>query len=114
MTVINVSCTDDEYILKMDGHTGMAQRGSDILCAALSTIEYMLTAWAERNDDIVDIIDIDEGPGHAYIRLKIKDGRFKAVSDMVGIGLMGISELYPDNVKIYKTGENLKYTGYII
>lgn len=72
--------------LKVKGHSQLAEKGKDILCASVSTILYMLIAVGCKGD-------IDEGSARITIdNPEILDG--------TRVMLDSLSQLYPEELKV--------------
>ena len=79
MTKIKIQYKSDTTLLVVSGHSGYAQNGHDIVCAAISTACIMSANLIERLDLNTNIIDLvcDEG----FFRLEVKKSNF--VADIV-------------------------------
>jgi len=79
-------------------HTGYAEEGQDILCAAISSAVYLTV------NTITDIIgaDADIEEDDAYMRLVLSDGDDKAECLLRGLRLHmeGLREQFPKFIKI--------------
>lgn len=82
------------------GHSGMSERGTDIVCAAVSSAVY-LTA-----NTITDVLNLDPGievkDGFFRLIFKTKDQALKAkvLADGLELHLKSLEEDYPKNVKV--------------
>ena len=92
--------------LEMDGHTGSAPAGQDLVCAAASILCYTLAAragtlYAEGKLRSNPIVDLDSG--HASIAMRPRgsaDRETRAVWDTVGTGLRLLQREYPDCIRV--------------
>lgn len=95
MIKINYKKSNKEFCIQVEGHSGYAPRGKDIVCAGVSTLTQTLLAYLIKNKmDTVYVID----DGQLYITSK--DRRAMVVFDATIIGLEMLAEEYPQNVSI--------------
>lgn len=102
MTKINIKNDIDEWIIELRGHAGYGPKGSDIVCAAVSTVTTMIAQMLvyEAEDVRVHRYVVDEE--NADISFE-----FKAMTDCVNnkiamaiIGYELIANTYPDYVRL--------------
>lgn len=80
------------------GHSGYAPIGQDIVCSAVSTlVQTLVTAVEELTEDK---ITYDMQPGQVDIKFWCLSDPSKVLIDAFFLGVKGIAEAYPDNVKI--------------
>lgn len=99
--MINITYDKRAHRLEMNGHADYAPIGSDIVCAAVSTLCY---TFAQEIENLgIDERNIDIGSGYSVIECK-PNKQNKAVYDVVAetilTGLKMIAKEYPDNVNI--------------
>ena len=86
------------------GHTGFAESGSDIVCAAISTL--MQALWIGL-EDVLEIGDltVESAPEVPLMRIswKSEDETLQAIARTVYIALCEIAREYPDYVEIDET-----------
>lgn len=80
------------------GHSNMAEYGSDVLCAFVSSACFM------ASNTVTEVLKLDAAAAASdgYMRLEIKDSAEKAQDILNGL-LLHLSELqrdYPDNMKV--------------
>ena len=102
MTNIEIAISKNEIVVEMIGHAKYAEKGSDIVCAALSTLEYIVTGWCENNPEKAVIKKYDTGPGYTIIRILPIGNDVLNVIEAAVIGFQGIEERYPENIKLKK------------
>lgn len=111
MTNIVFEIGTDEIKIDMSGHAGFAEKGNDIVCSAISTIEYIITSYASMNPDKGYLKRHDAGAGYSIIRIIPASDEIYAVIEAAVLGLMGLEESYPEYInlkKIWKSGRNKK------
>ena len=83
------------------GHTGFAESGSDIVCAAVSTL--MQALWIGL-EDVLAIADltVESDPGVPLMRIswEREDDTAQAIARTICIALDGVAREYPDYVEI--------------
>lgn len=81
------------------GHSGIAARGNDVLCAAVSTL--IQTAYLALNDIFGDVGYVRRD---GYFEFDVPDGSAAHDADVViramQIGLDDLSSGYPQNLKL--------------
>ncbi len=111
MTNITVKYKNDTIVsLTAEGHSDFDEIGYDIVCAAVSTL--MSTAAnaleAVAKLDFV-IFDSDAETAYMYIELprdltEIQAIKSDVIFETVLVGLQGIAEAYPKNIRLLKKG----------
>ena len=87
----------------INGHSGMAEEGSDILCAAVSSAAYM-TANTVLEVLHVTPVSLRVDDGDMLFRISGRDARsctdlFKGFK----LHLLGLEEQYPDYLRVHYT-----------
>ena len=92
-----------KYDLKKDlqrvclsGHAGYALHGSDIVCAAVSSLFFALHRVLYEND-----LQFSHSFENDEKFIECKDERANGYFEMFICGVKGISERYPGNVRIF-------------
>lgn len=80
------------------GHAHYAEPGKDIVCAAVSVLVQTLIQSVESLT--ADKIEYDMQPGTVDIKFWCLSDQSKVLIDAFFIGIKGIAEAHPDNVKI--------------
>lgn len=102
MTNIDISVTDGMIRIDMAGHADYAEPGSDIVCAAISTLEYILYTYVTDNPGQACMKSYDTGPGYSFMRIIPKgNGIFEVVKAVIS-GYEGLAGAYPGNVFLKK------------
>ena len=98
--------TGNEYSLIVTGHSGYAEPGQDIVCAAVTILAYVAANAVIRLENAGGTAEQPEvalGSGSAVIRCKEKATSFGNL-DKVWAAVMDtyqlIADYYPENVKI--------------
>lgn len=95
-----VSVVQSNNKVKVAGHAGYAEKGHDIVCAAISILVYNLEdSVLNLTDDIVDFVYKDEG---VYIEFHSMSETSKVLLDSFIIGIGGLANNYPDYVELIK------------
>ena len=84
---------------QMTGHSGLAEEGSDILCAAVSSAAYLV---ANAITDVVQVkaaLSVSEGDMSRRIPEKAVF-LCRTLLQGLRLHLMGLQEQYPDNIRI--------------
>ena len=85
------------YEIRIRGHACFS-KGSDIVCAAVSTLVDTLVASVEDLTD--DRIKEDLQPGRAVIRYGDLSARGRLLVDSFFVGVKGVAGVYPDRVEV--------------
>lgn len=84
--------------IEITGHAGYAEKGKDIVCAAVSVLfQNLYNSIQALTEDYVKII-ID--PGYSRIEYKNLSDHSKTLIDSFFVGICSISEQYPEFVTI--------------
>lgn len=94
MIVINIF--DDEISIK--GHAGYAERGKDIVCAAISVLTQSLIRSIETLT--TDRMEYSLSDGQADIKFRNLSKTSSILISSFLIGVLDIEKEYPENVKI--------------
>lgn len=107
MTYITLEVTDELIKLDMTGHAEYAEKGSDIVCSAISTLEFILYGYVETNPNEAFMKRYDTDTGYSYMRIIPKGSGIYEVIKSITIGFENIALEYPNNInfkKIWKSG----------
>ena len=113
MTKITFAEEGNKRTITINGHSGYAEKGKDIVCAGISTLYQSYRYYLEdlMDDGKAEDIFILEGDGFSEISSRNISPESMAAYEMAKQGLETISETYPDYVetflKIFK--KNQKY-----
>lgn len=83
----------------VDGHAGHGERGKDIVCAAISALtESFISSWDKLSDDM---FTLHYGAGDVKIEYdtELSDVSKTLISSFF-IGVEGVCDIYPENVKL--------------
>lgn len=91
----------DFYRLRIKGHAGFGELGSDIVCSAASILYYALRDSLTDNN-IANVSS--EKPGEAEIRAYDDHGTgdIRKYFSVAECGFMALSEAYPENVSFVR------------
>lgn len=84
--------------IKIKGHAHYAEPGKDIVCAAVSVLVQTLIQSVENLT--ADKIEYRMQPGRVDIKFWCLSEQSKVLIDAFFIGIKGIAEAHPDNVKL--------------
>ena len=101
MIIIEITSHDKEIVsIEMNGHSGYAENGKDIVCAGVSSLVY---AALNSFDSIEkDRISIDDGMLKLNLRGKKVSDHDQIVLEVMLNGFSMIASQYKKNVKIIK------------
>ena len=93
----------------MEGHSGYAESGSDIVCAALSALAITAANSLEQVLKLKPIIDTQESYMSVFLPIDLNQAdrdRANLVLKTIRLGFSSIREEYPNNVAI-KSSSNI-------
>ena len=94
--MIEVMVRKDE--IKISGHANYAEKGRDIVCAAVTALtETLIKSITDLTDDN---IEYDIKPGWVDIKHRDLSERSKTLIDSFFIGVCLAANMFPDNVRI--------------
>lgn len=101
MTNIEISEKDGRFELKVEGHSGYASSGSDIVCSAISILCFtLLNAVLEKNERALNM-RYQQKDGYFYLYfINTYDECLKAVFYAVCNGLQMVAEQYQEYVSL--------------
>ena len=94
MIVINITRSG----LTVDGHAGYAEKGNDIVCAAVSMLAQNLVNSLDMLTDDEVICHMQNG--HMDIQWKNLSERGRLLVDSLFVGMDALQNTYADHVKI--------------
>ena len=94
--MIKVTRYKDRITIK--GHSGYAPAGQDIVCAAVSVLVQTLIQSVEELT--ADKIKYSMQPGTVDIKFWCLSDQSKVLIDAFFVGIKGIAEAHPDNVRL--------------
>lgn len=96
MTNIEIREKDGRFELKVEGHSGYASRGSDIVCSAISILCFTLLNEIMEKDEKALKMRYQQKDGYFYLSFSNRhDECLKAVFYAVCNGLQMVAEQYP-------------------
>jgi uncharacterized protein YsxB (DUF464 family) len=96
----------DELVgFEISGHAGFAERGQDIVCAAVSFLATTVVNSLEEQLSFEPYYDVEETKGHllCYLPLEISDidrQKSQVILKTLEIGLISIEQEYSQYVKL--------------
>ena len=84
---------------RLTGHSGLAEEGSDILCAAVSSAAYMT---ANTVSDVIRAeARITDDEGYMNVAVALRDAkRCRDLFEGFKLHLQGLEEQYPENIEV--------------
>ena len=107
MTKITLSNAHGNVILSIDGHSGYSTSGTDIVCSAISILQYSFATWLEEKEKesgYIQIHTLNVKPGFASIAYSDPREESKSNLEMLIGGFEALAEMYPNNVE-FEWGE---------
>lgn len=100
--MIRVTYDRKKLALTVSGHAGFDEVGRDIVCAAVTAIEYTLIAAMEGRRGFLALMPQKSEGGADVLSFSARPGRRRArlLFDAAAGGINLISEAYPENVRI--------------
>lgn len=101
MTNIEINEKDHRLELKVEGHSGYASSGNDIVCSAISILCFtLLTAVMERDERLLNM-RYQQKDGYFYLSFSnTYDKCLKAIFYAVCNGFQMLTEQYPKHVSL--------------
>lgn len=100
MTKISIVQENSHVMIEIDGHSGYANEGEDIVCAAVSTLSIcfmnMCIILEEKNQ--VKVCDIAIREGYFYIDVLDENHNTESALVMLKNGFYELSKEYPKNI----------------
>lgn len=97
MTTVEMVNNDSQFFLKINGHSGYAEKGSDIVCASISSMSLMLVSYLDR---VYGSIEFNEEDGELiYKTRKIIDNHSFILIETFKHFIEDLCEQYPRNVR---------------
>lgn len=102
MIQVTYNEADDEMILRAEGHAGYAEKGKDIVCAAVSVLMQTLACSVDANNT-GNTFELSDGKNGNRLTVQapmsvLNRDKF----DLVVEGLIRLAENYPENVQFKK------------
>lgn len=96
MTTMRIVFSADSVEVTMDGHAGFADSGSDVVCAAASTLALCLHAWAAGQPETAMQSRTD---GHSHLLMERSPETATAVC-VIMAGAACIANDYPEYFRL--------------
>lgn len=95
----------DRYLIVVEGHASFNEKGSDIVCSAVSILVYSLLNMLKDEESDKRLILRREVVRDGYFCVEVEPldfskKRTKGIIDTVIMGLSLLNQEYPDNVKL--------------
>lgn len=102
MTEISIKHQDDVYEMDIKGHAGYGENGTDIVCAAISTLTYTLINCLEnlKERERVDEFSYIERDGRILITFEGDSTELLSTLATIRIGFLMLEENFPEFISI--------------
>ena len=105
MTVVTLSCGKSGAFIncKANGHAGFSQRGSDIVCAAISVLLRTAMQVLSHNENVSLNFEAPERGSMSFsIEAKTEnletETQLKCIGDFLRTGILALTKEFPKNV----------------
>ncbi|MDO5022416.1 MAG: ribosomal-processing cysteine protease Prp [Eubacteriales bacterium] len=87
---------------QIKGHTGYAQAGEDIVCAALSFLSITCANALEQIAKVIPDTDTDEETGYLKVQLEehLLNKQTDTIFQVFHLGVQQLSDSYPEYIRI--------------
>ena len=104
MTTVNIIEGEDENKLLLTGHAGYGISGTDIVCAAISTLAYTWINQLEKmkEENVVEEFEYQEADGLLFVRWKGKNKKIKHAFDTVNTGFLMLQDNFFENIRVIR------------
>ncbi len=109
MIKINGDLKKNSFEVKVKGHAGFAEKGQDIVCAAVSALTSALWSTAEEFADmkIFSSCESKSSDGYFFLRCFLAEDTLSRISAIILLsgfynGIASVEAQYPDFVKLNK------------
>ncbi len=107
MTVVTLSCGKSGAFIncKANGHAGFSQRGSDIVCAAISVLLRTAMQVLSHDENVLLTADASER-GTLAFSAEVKtesletEAQLKCIADFIRTGVSSVCKEYPEYVQL--------------
>ncbi len=93
-----IEVTVQKHEIRISGHAHYAEKGKDIVCAAVSALEYTLTKALEVIAG--ENLRYEEKEGQVTIGFGELSEKGQAIVDTFFVGILGVIESYPQYVRL--------------
>lgn len=100
MITVTVKTQADKVVIKSQGHSGYAEKGNDIVCAAVSSLVFTALAFFDSGRLDLDISSCDVLDDMIEMVFYTKDARIRTALEFFEIGIGLIAEKYPEHVRL--------------
>lgn len=98
MTKIKITESDEDIVIEMCGHAAYSEPGSDVVCAAVSTLEYIIHAWCKCNADKAVLKDRREDDGYVYMKIVPLSDDVYIVIEAAALGFAALADNFSENI----------------
>ncbi|MDN5279209.1 MAG: uncharacterized protein PWR01_3174 [Clostridiales bacterium] len=102
MIVVEFSTPDESSVrIKVSGHSGSAEKGQDVVCAAVSVLVQTLAGGLNNSLGAAVTGRLEPGDSDLVIRVDNNDRKaLKLVCEVFRYGFQKIFESYPEHLKL--------------
>lgn len=102
MTQIRFESDGSRIEITCEGHSGYADSGADIVCAAISILVHSFAELSMKlgMEKKITVQSLDLGEGYSHICIYDPREYTGYAVEMIKMGLASLAECYPDNLSI--------------
>lgn len=102
MTKIEINTNGDEFELIVDGHSGYAEYGKDIVCASISTLTF---TWINQirefeRQNLTQITQFDMEDGKILLKFKTSKSEVLSALETIITGFLMLEEKFSSNLRV--------------
>ena len=102
MTNITINTNENEFELIMEGHSGYAEYGKDIVCASISTLAF---TWINQlrefeRQNIAQITEFDMNDGKIILKFKTSKSEVLSAFETIVTGFLMLEEKFFANLSV--------------
>ena len=102
MTKYSIKNTLNLYSIEISGHANYAQKGEDIVCAAISTAIYMTRNNIEMLEPSYNLSNIKLEEGYAYFEVSKEYKNAVKILEVLEFTLNNLESQFPKHIKKLK------------
>lgn len=100
MITVTIKSAKGKIVLKSEGHAMYADKGQDIVCAAVSALIFSAIAFFDNGRKEIDITTCRTTENKIELVFYTKDTRMLAAVEFLETGIGLLTDQYPDHVKL--------------
>lgn len=100
MITVTIKSVKGKVIIKSEGHALFADKGQDIVCAAVSALIFSAIAFFDNGRSEIDITTCRTSENKIELIFHTKDTRMLAAVEFLETGIGLLTDRYPDHVNL--------------